>query len=802
MTPLRRLIRPLASAPGFTVAAILTLALGIGAGTALFSVVRAVLLRPFPFAEQDRLVVVLQHDLRRDHPWEISFPAYRDWRDNNDVFEGLAAMPNTNMGTTLTGHGDPTQIQMRPVTGNFFDVLGVRPLMGRVLNGADEAAGAAPEAVISHGLWQRLFGGERDVLGRTLTLDGLPHEVVGVMPREFTYPEGAELWTPLVRAVPARFIHLRQAGWLRTIGRLAPGVTADQARDAMLAITEEAGRRYPDEAERGVIVRPVAADILGDTRLALLLLAGGVGLVLLIACANVANLLLARAAAREREMATRLALGATRVRLVAQMLAESLPLAAAGAAGGVALAWLAIELLQITQAAGLPRAEAVALDLPVLAFAAALAIVTVVLSSLVPALRASRGASLAVTSGARAGDTRGAARLRDLLVAGEVALALVVSVGAALLGRTFIELQRADLGFDPSGVLTAEIGLGSARAAEPASAHAALDEIRARMAASPGVESAAFVFLRPLWGPVGFDWPFLAEGQTKDEADHNPFTTFESATPGYFATMGIRLIEGRDFTAADDARAPGAVVVSERLARRIWPGQRAIGRRIKGPGLGPYSYQWLTVVGVVEDARYREVESTHFDVYMAHEQSPMPLRHLVVKTSLTRPEDLTPTVRAAVRAVDPGAFVDDARSMQAIVDDALAGRRLRARLFLGLALLAVGLAIGGVYGVMSYSVAERRRELAVRVALGAGRRSLFTLVFGRGARVAAAGIAAGLAGAYGLSHLAQALLVGISARDPLMFAAAGALTAAAALAAGYVPARRASRADPADALRV
>ena len=656
--------------------------------------------------------------------------------------------------------------------------------------------------MISHGFWQRLFAGDPGVLGRTLTLDGTAHEIVGVMPREFAYPEGAELWTPLVRAVPAEFLEMRQVGWLKTVGRLASGVTADQARDAILAISEEAGRRYPKEADRGVVVRPVVEEILGDTRLALLLLAGAVGLVLVIACANVANLLLARATAREREMATRLALGATRGRLVGQLLAESLPLGAAGALAGVALAWMVIALLQITQAAGLPRAEAVALDLPVLAFAAALAFAVVVLSALFPALRASRGASLAITSAARAGDTRGAARLRDLLVAGEVALALVVSIGAALLGRTFIDLQRADLGFDPSGVLTAEVGLGPARAAEPASARAALDEIRARIEAAPGVERAAFVFLRPLWGPVGFDWPFLAEGQTEDEADHNPFTTFEAATPGYFATMGIRLVEGRDFTAADNARAPGAIVVSEALARRIWPGQSAIGRRIKGPGLGPYTNQWLTVVGVVEDARYREVESTHFDVYMPHEQSPMPLRHLVVKTSLARPEDLTPAVRAAVRDVDPGAFVDDARSMAAIVDDALAGRRLRARLFLGLALLAVALAIGGVYGVMSYSVAERRRELAVRVALGAGRRSLFALVFGRGAVIAAAGIAGGLAGAYALSHLGQALLVGISARDPLMFAAAAIVTGAAALAAGYVPARRASRADPADALRI
>ncbi|HET7219167.1 MAG TPA: ABC transporter permease [Vicinamibacterales bacterium] len=795
--------------PALSGVIVVTLALGIGSATALYSVIQAVLLRPFPFRDQSQLAVLWQADVARNHPFvEVSYLDARDWQTRaGAAFASIAAMSSVNFAATVTGFGEPQQLQVRVVADPFFATLGAVPALGRTLQPPDHRFEAPRVVVLGHGAWQRLFGGDPEVVGKSITLDGDAHTIVGVMPRAFRYPDGAELWAPVEQAVGAKALENRGLQWMVAVGRIRDGVTFDQARSALDVVIRGLANEFrassatgDDEAMRAV-VRPLVAEVLGTTRQALLLLLCAVGLVLFIACANVSNLLLSRGVDRRREMATRIALGASRSRLARDLLVEVLPLAAAGGVLGIGVAWIAIRSLIGIAGAELPRAEDIGLDVRAFAVASSLSLSTGLLCALTPLLQA-REMSLtsAVRDDARAGASRLQRRLRDGLVIVEIALALVLLVGAALLVASFAALRSQDLGFRPEGVLTAEVTFASP-------AITTLDELRVvqrryveRLVAIPGVERASAIVLRPLWSNVGYDTVYEIEGQATSRIAQNPMANLEATMPGYFGTMGIRLVAGRDFTEGDDGRAPGVIVVSESFARASWPGRDAIGRRLRiNMPSSPFDDQWLTVVGIVADVRYREIETARLDIYQPYGQSTSPLRHFVIRTA-GDPLAIAGAVRNAARDIDPNQPVE-LLTMEQIVATAMGRWRLNARLFGALAVLAVLLAAVGTYSVMNYAVSRRTQELGVRIALGAGRSQITRMVMADGLRLAAIGITIGTLVAIMVSGLLRHLLIGIGPRHPAVFAGAALSLCALAALACVLPARRAASVDPMTALR-
>ena len=791
--------------PALSATIIATLALGIGSATALYSVIDAVLVRPFPFRDQERLVMLWQSDVTRNHPFvEVSHPDVRDWRSRAaSAFESIASMSSVNFATTLTGVGDPQQLQVRVVSDPFFELLGAPPLLGRTFRPDDHRFGAPPVVVIGHGVWQQVFGGDPGVIGRTITLDLQPTTIVGVMRRGFNYPDEAQLWAPVEQAVGPQALENRGLYWMVAVARLRRDVSVEQARavlDATIAAMTKEFRPKANEPFRAA-VRPLVAELLGTTRQALLLLLCAVGLVLLIACANVANLLLSRSVDRRREIATRIILGASRGRLARQLLGEVFPLAAAGGTLGVGLAWVALEFLVRIAGAELPRGDDIALNLRALAVGAALALGAGVLCALAPLVQTRAIAlSAAVRDDARAGAGRLQRRLHDVLVTGEIALALVLLVGAALLVSSFLSLRGQDLGFDPTHVLTVEVSLGPPKYQNPDQIRVAQRTLVERLHALPGVQSASAVLLRPLWSPVGYDGLFLLEGQRPDEVTRNPVINVECAMPGYFSTMGIRQIGGRDFTHQDSMTSAGVVIVSESLARAAWPGQDPIGRRLSmNMPSSPFDDQWLTVVGVVADVRYREIETARLDLYQPYGQSTSFVRDYVLRTT-GDPRAVAADVRRIVRTIDPNQPVE-LLTMDEIVARAMGRWRLNARLFGSLALLALALAAVGAYSVMSYAVSRRTPEIGVRIALGAGRREITRMVVRDGLRLALAGIAVGAVTAYAVTGLLRHLLIGVGPHNPIAFVGAASLLAAVATVACAIPARRAAAVDPMTSLR-
>jgi putative ABC transport system permease protein len=805
---MKRLRRLALHRPALSAVIVATLALGIGSATALYSVIDAVLLHPLPFRDQSKLAVLWQADVTRNHPFvEVSYLDARDWRTRaSSAFISIASMSSVNFGATLTGRGDPQQVQVRVVADPFFETLGAVPALGRTLQPTDHRFDAPRVVVIAHGLWQRVLGGDPAIIGKSITLDGDAHTIVGVMPRAFQYPDGAELWAPVEQAVDAKALENRGLQWMVAVGRLRDGVTFDHARGALdLAINGIVRDFRPpgggDAEAMRAVVKPLVAELLGSTRHALLLLLCAVGLVLLIACANVSNLLLSRGIDRRREIATRIALGASRSRLACDLLADVLPLAAAGGILGVAVAWIAVTFLVGIAGAELPRADEIALDVRALAVAAGLSLGTGLLCALTPLLQA-REVSLttAFREDARSGTSRFQRRLRDGLVIVEIALALVLLVGASLLVASFVALRSQDLGFRPAGILAAEVTFASP-------AIKSLDELRVvqrrfveRLRTIPGVESASAVMLRPLWSNVGYDTVYEIEGQGPPAIAQNPVANLEAAMPGYFGTMGIRLVAGRDFTESDNGRAPGVIVVSESFARTSWPGRDAIGRRLRiNMPSSSFDDQWLMVVGVVADVRYREIETARLDIYQPYGQSTSPLRHYVVRTA-GNPHAIAGAVRSAVREIDPSQPVE-LSTMEEIVATAMGRWRLNARLFGALAALALLLAAVGTYSVMNYAVSRRTQEIGVRIALGAGRADITRMVIADGLRVAAIGIAIGTFVALVTSGLLRHLLVGVGPHHPTVFAGAAAALCALAVLACFLPAHRAASVDPASAMR-
>jgi putative ABC transport system permease protein len=800
---LRHALRALLRRPLLFAVAAGALALGIGASTAVFSVVDAVLLRPLPFAEAGRLVLLWQSIPERNAPFvEVSYPYLRELRSRSHTLAGLAAMPSVNSGFTLGGR-EPARVDGRIVTGNFFDVLGAHAALGRTFVEEEDRVGVPRVVVLSHGLWQRQFGGDPALVGRTLELDGTPMTVIGVMPREFRYPPGADLWTPLVPVIPG-IVDKANVGWATLIGRVAPGATLDAARAEIDGLTAEGLRREaPNAPAVKTVLTPLAHDWFGPARPALLVLLGAVLLVLLLACANVSALLLARAAARQREIAVRLALGASRARLVRQLLAEAALIAVAGGLAGTVMAVWGLHGLLSLVPAEIPRLEDAAIDPRVLTFALVLTAVSALASGLVPALLASRSTLTDVLAeGSRsAGPGAQQVRARAVLVATETAAALVLLAGAGLLTRTFENLRRVELGFDPRNVLTFAVTGPHGKYEQPERRRQLYRAMIEKINAVPGVERSAAVFIRPLWGKAGLDWPIMVEGQSEAEAERNPALNLQIVTHEFFRTMRMPVRQGRTFDDRDTAGVTPVVVVSEALARRYWPGQDAVGKRIRTPMPSPpYAQTWMTVVGVTAPARYRELQASRYDVYMSYLQSDEGLGHFVVRTT-GDPVASTPAVRAAVRSVDPELILTDVTSMTALVDVALGGARFGMQLLSGFALVALLMAALGIYGVVAFVVSRRTREVGVRMALGARAADVLRLVLRQGMTPVLIGLAAGLVASLALGRLSSGLLFGVPPHDPVTLAAAAAVLTASALLACALPARRAARIDPAQALR-
>jgi putative ABC transport system permease protein len=795
-------LRQLAKSRTFTLVAVATLALGIGASAALFSVVDAVLIHPLPYASPDRLVLLWQHDLRTGAPLvEVSYNEFKEWRQQAKGFDGLAALTSTNFRVNLTGRGEPQQVEGALVSAEFFQLLGVNPAHGRNFLAEDDKAGAAPVALMSHGFWKRQFGSDPGLVGSALTLDGTPCTVVGVLPPDVALPKGADLWFPAgagldtPQASPYRI--------LKVLGRMTDATTLPAAQASMDVLAKRMESVNPKaNAGLGIRVATLTDEIYGDTRPALLLLLAAVGFVVLIACANVANLLLARGAARESELALRGALGAGRSRIVRQLLTESVLLALIAGALGVALAGIAVSSLAAQVPEGVPRLEHVTIDLRVLGFALLLALVTSVLFGLLPALRASQTdpADTLREGTLRASDSRRGRTLRSLLVVSEIAMSLMLLAGAGLMARSLNHLVELDPGFEPKNVLTARISLSDAKYPDQKARTAFFTSLLERMNALPGVESADIVLLRPLVDPIGWDYDFTIEGQTVSDQEKNPPSNYESVSAGYFKTMRIPLLKGRTFEPSDGENGQQVVVVTQALAERFWPGRDPLGQRLKFGGADNEKAPWHTVIGVVGDARYRGWTNPWLDAYIPYQQWNFGRMDLVLRTS-AEPLSVVPALRSAVLAGDPELPLADVTTMERAVSQAVAGPRFTA-LLLGLfAALAVVMAAVGIYGVMATSMARRTREIGVRMALGALPMDVLGLVLRQVATLTTAGVVVGLGLAFASNRAVASLLYGVSSTDPVTFLATAFGLACVAIAAGLLAARRATRVDPMVALR-
>ena len=804
---IRYSLRTLWKSPGFTFVAIIALALGLGANVGVFSVVNAVLLRPLPFVDQERLLVAWKADATASNPFvELSVPEFNDWKNQSQVFESLAAMPTTvyGYGYTLTGRGEAVQVESSKVTGEFFRTLGAQAALGRVFGAEEDKPGAPRVVVLNHRFWQKQFGGDAGIVDQEIILNGVNHRVAGVMPAEFDFPKGAEVWTPLTAGMGARAIENRDAVFLQAVGRLKEGATIGEANAELDTIVKRVNAAHPEmnAGEQRAVITPLAEHVFGDARPALYLLLAASGLLLLIACANIANMLLARATVRRREIAVRTALGASRARLVRQFLTESLILALIGGALGVLLAYWLIDLLVYLAPGDVPRIDEVALDAPVLIFACGVTLATAVIFGGVPALVASQ-TNLNETlkeGGAKLAGERGGKRLRDLLVVAEIAITVVLLVGAGMILRSFLNLRDVPLGFEPRGVLTMQLKLQGRKYAAPQQSQEFYRRLLERLEAQPGVIAAAAILIRPLEGTIGWDVPYATESQTPDEARRNEVPNYEVITPHYFRAMNIPFTRGRDFTEQDTAQTPPVVIISEPLAQRIFPaGVDPLGRRIK-LDLSETGSPWLTIVGVVGDARYRQLEDTRFDVYVPHKQSSAGVKYLTIRTA-SDPAAFASIVRRELAVLDPEQAVTGVATMEQLVARTLARPRFNTLLLALLGLLALTLAAVGIFGIISYTIAQRTHEIGIRIALGAQRRDVLRLVMNQGLRLIVSGLAIGLTAAFVTAGVMKSLLYGVAASDPLIYCVVTFALVVVASLACYVPARRAMKVDPMEALR-
>ena len=793
-------LRRLCQTPGFTLVAVATLALGIGANSAIFSVVNAVLLRPLPYDEPDRLVRVWQTWKGKD-AGVYSPPNFLDTAAAASSFEGMAAADGG--GVTLTDAGAPVRLEAASVSASFFDVLRVRPALGRAFTAEENDPGRSKVAVLGHSLWRDRLGADPSVVGRSIVLDREPHVVVGVAPQGFAFPEGTQIGRPL--EYDERFRTKSRGAWyLTVIGRLRPGATVASAGHEVAAIAAGLARQHPDANEGvGAAVVPLHTSLVGDVRTALLLLLGAVGLVLLIACVNVANLLLARVAARETEIAIRTALGAGRGRLLRQLLTESVLLGAIGGAAGVALAALSLDTLLALQPQGVPRLGEVGIDRTVLAFAAALSLATGLLFGVFPSLQMTRRATAqALREGSRGLLGGRGHRLRGSLVVGQIALAMMLLAGAGLLVRSFARLRAVDPGFRRESALTFRISLPETAYAEDSRRTWFHDELQGRLGALPGVLSVGGVTGLPLSG-VQFDISFEVEGRPPLPPAQQPSMETRVATPGYFATMGIPVGRGRGFEAADDGHAPQVVLLSEAAVRRYFPGEDPLGKVLKiGMGRGEGKRRaGGEVVGIVGDVKELGLADEYPpEVYVAYAQYPTGSMDVVVRTAVS-PRSLARSVESVVAGLDPQLPVARLATLDEVVARSISEPRFYVVLLGAFAGTALLLAALGIFGVMSFAVVQRSREIGIRVALGADPREVLRMVLGQALVLAGIGVAAGLLGALALSRAIAGLLFDLSPTDPATLASMAAALALVAVVASYLPARRAMRVDPMVVLR-
>ena len=792
---LRRLIK----SPGFTVVAVLTLALGIGANSAIFSVVNGVLLKPLPYPEPDRLVGV--YHVSDGQRAVMSGPNYSDIARLATTIESSAAYSVSRM--ILTGEGEATRLPIAEVSASLFNVLYVRPALGRTFNADENTPGRTNMVILSHGLWEQRFGGDPGVIGRRITLDGVRREVIGVMPRGFSYPTGRQAWVPL--EYDENFVTKQRGAWyLNVVARLKPGVTPEQSAAEVETVGRNLARQYPDaNGEIGMTTMPLLEAMVGDIRRSVLILLGAVGFVLLIACTNVANLLLARAAARESEMAVRTALGAGRGRLVRQLLTESVVLSLLGAGFGLLLAVWGVELLINLKPEGIPRLDNVQVDAAVIVFTLVTALVTGLLFGLVPAFTATRGISSSLREAGRGAVTsRAGVRVRGVLVIAELALAVMLLAGAGLLMRSFMKLQAVDPGFRSEQALTFELTLPESRYAEDEPRIQFFDQLLSRLRALPGVRSASAVLGLPLSG-LDLIISFEVAGRPPVPPSQQPAMQVRVATPDYFDAIGIPLKRGRGFTEADRHGTPRVVLITEAAARQFFPGEDPIGKKItlgwrRGPGRERGGGEIVGVVGDIKDAALNE--PTPPQIYMPLRQWPVSFMTVVMTTSVP-PAALADAARAQVAAIDPNLPLSEVTTLQAVVARSISQQRFYLTLLTMFAAVALVLAAIGIFGVLSYAVAQRTREIGIRMALGAQERTVISLIVRQAMLLVVAGVALGTAAALFLSETMTKMLFSIKPTDPATFATVAGLLIAVALFAAYIPARRATRVDPIVALR-
>ena len=793
---LRFAIRALAKNRGFTFIALLTLALGMGATTAIFSVVNAVLLKPLPFAQPERLIKIDER-----HPdWAdpgFTYANFADIARQTRTLTQLAAYRSWLF--TLTGEGEPQNVDGYRVSAEFFNVLGVAPQLGRTFLPEEPLPGDDAVVVLSDGLWKGRFGSNPKIVGTLCKINGTPHRIVGVMPASFRFPEDATLWTPL--AVDETSRTNRRAHLYSVIGHLKPQATLPQARSEALALSKAIDAENKDvDPNWTAFPSPIQERMVASVRLPILLLFSAVGFVLLIACANVANLLLARAAGRAKEIAVRIALGAGKIRILSQLLTESVVLALAGSALGLLLANFALRAIIQLSPGDIPRLSDATIDWRVLAFTLLVTTLTGVLFGVAPALQAFKvDLQNSLRESRRTSMSAAQHRLRSALVVAEIALALVLLAGAGLLTNSFVRLLRVPLGFNPKNLLTLQLFLpaGSESASDTRSIHT-IATVLERVRAVPGVQAAGIVNSLPSAGGVSTDFSIVGRPPVKPGDEPSAF--IRVIDPAYVRTMQVPLLRGREFSERDSASAPKVMLINQTMANKFWPGQDPVGSRVTMLDWGPP----LTgeVVGVVGDVKPKgpqePVDST---IYWPYPQFPSLFNYLVVRTPNRDPFSVVPGIKAQVRAVDPDQPVSQIRTMEQVLGESLAQRKFSLVLIGIFAGLSVLLAAIGIAGVMAFLVAQRTQEMGIRMALGAQSNDVFALVLGQGLRMASLGLIIGLAGAFGLTRLLSGMLYGVKPGDPLTFALVSAFLVGVALLACWLPARSATRVDPMVALR-
>jgi len=789
-------LRMLRRNPGFSLIAILTLALGIGANTAIFSVVNAVLLRPLPFAEPEQLVWAWGNIRDRANRASVAPLDYVDYRAQTTTFEQLAAMGTVSNASNLTGSGEPERLETRLVTGNFFQTLGVNPALGRTFQLENEKPGGGQVVVLSNGLWQRRFGGDAAIIGRTIILNGLKYDVLGVMPPGFNFPQGTELWAPMNFDLPE--MKQRRAHFLRPVGRLKSGVTLAQAQSDMDNIAQRLEVQYPDTNRNWkLLLVSLREQLVGNIRPTLQLLVAAVGFVLLIACVNVANLLLVRATARRKELAVRMSLGAGRRHVFRQMLTESVLLSVIGSTLGVFLAGWGIKLIVAFSGNNISATAQPEIDRVVLAFTVLLSLVTGVTFGLVPALQATQvhlSESLK-NEGRSAGQSAGRNRTRNSLVVLETAIAVVLLIGSGLLLRSFIRLLNVAPGFDAANVLTMRLDLSAERRESPEKSTAFFSQLHERLAALPGVEAAGMITELPLSGQPN-DTPFTVEGRPAADPNQRFGADFRRVNEDYLRAMRIPILRGRGFTARETGQSENVILISDALAQSVFPNEEPLGKRLL---MGLNTQTPFEIIGITGDIRHRGLDAapaaTIYIPTLAIGRTNLTIR------AASNPMNLAAAVRREVQALDRDQPVAAVRSMEQVLGESISAQRFRTWLVGLFALVALLLAAVGIYGVMSYSVAQRTNEFGIRMALGAQVNDVLRLVIRHGMYLAVAGVTIGLVAAIALTRAMRNLLFQVSATDPLTFISIGALLVLVALLACWIPARRATKLDPLRALR-